>query len=275
MTISIATPNEQSAGQLLQLWRRRRNLSQLALALDVGVSTRHLSFVETSRAKPSAELLMALTERLDVPLRDRNHILLAAGFAPKFSERALQSPDMHAVQAAVSRLLDAHHPYPGFALDKQWNVVQANQAGMTLAGWLPAALQEPAVNVYRASLHPEGLARFTVNFAEWARHLLRTLRVSVERSGDMDLQRLEAEVLTYPNVQDALSSSFEGQSTTEPALLVPCVLDLPTGCLSLFSTLTTFGTPQDITVQELCIELFYPANVETEVLMRPASLPDR
>lgn len=257
-----------SAGQLLRLWRRRRNLSQLALALDVGVSTRHLSFVETSRANPSAELLLALTERLDVPLRERNQILLTAGFAPKFSERTLQSPDMQSVQAAVSRLLDAHHPYPGFALDGQWNVVQANQAGMALAGLLPAMLQEPAVNVYRASLHPEGLARFTVNFAEWARHLLHNLRVSVERSGDTDLQRLEAEVSAYPNVRDALASSGDGESTAQAALLVPCVLDLPTGRLSLFSTLTTFGTPQDITVQELCIELFYPADVETEALVR-------
>jgi len=272
ITDFAATRSPQQVGQLLRFWRRRRNLSQLALALEVGVSTRHLSFIETARSKPSADMLLALTERLDVPLRERNQILVAAGYAPAFTQRTLQSPDMQAVQAALSRLLDAHHPYPGFALDRQWNVVQANRAGMALAELLPPFLREPSLNVYRASLHPEGLARVTVNFPDWARHLLHNLRTAVEGSHDTGLQQLEAEVLSYPNVQAVLASRGESKSTGMHALLVPCVLDLPMGRLSLFTTLTTFGTPQDITLQELCIELFYPADAETEALLRPQAI---
>lgn len=268
---SAGSPNP-VVGELIRSWRRRHNLSQLALALDVGISSRHLSFVETARSKPSADMLLALTERLSVPLRDRNQILLAAGYAPRFTQRTLQSPDMHAVRVALNRLLEAHNPYPGFALDRQWNVVQANSAAMTLAELLPSTLREPSLNVYRASLHPEGLARVTVNFAEWARHLLRNLRTAIESSHDADLLRLEAEVLAYPNVQAALASGGDDQYANTQALLVPCVLDLPMGRLSLFTTLTTFGTPQDITLQELCIELFYPANAETEALLRPKNI---
>lgn len=275
MTNSPDAVRTQSAGQLIRYWRRRRHLSQLALALDVGVSTRHLSFIENAKSRPSADMLLALAERLDVPLRERNHILMAGGHAPTFTQRALQSPDMQAVRVALTRLLDAHHPYPGFALDRQWNVVQANRAGMALAELLPASLREPALNVYRASLHPEGLARFTVNFAQWARHLLHNLRTAIDGSGDTDLQQLEAEVLGYPNVQAALASRGDSHSAGNQTLLVPCVLDLPMGRLSLFTTLTAFGTPQDITLQELCIELFYPADAETEALLRPGTLPER
>lgn len=260
------------AGELIRTWRRRRNLSQLALSLDVGVSTRHLSFVETARSKPSPELLLAITERLDVPLRERNQILLAAGYAPKFAQRELQSPDMQSVRAALSRLLDAHHPYPGFVLDKQWNVIQANEAGAALAQLLPSSLCGPVLNVYRASLHPDGLAKFTVNFDEWARHLLRNLRSAIDASGDVELQRLEQEVRAYPNVRALLAAHPEAAPVDEPTLLVPCVLDLPVGRLSLFTTLTTFGTPQDITLQELCIELFYPADAQTEALLRPQGI---
>lgn len=270
--MSAETPCSPPAGQLIRGWRRRRQLSQLDLALDAGVSARHLSFVENGRSRASAELLLALAERLDVPLRERNQMLLAAGYAPTFTQRALQSPDMQAVRAALTRLLDAHHPYPGFALDSQWNVVQANRAGMALAELLPPALRQPSLNVYRASLHPEGLARFTINFAQWARHLLRNLRRAIDSGADADLQQLEAEVLAYPNVQAVLAARDAHQRADDHTLLVPCVLDLPVGRLSLFTTLTTFGTPQDITLQELCIELFYPADAETEALLRPANI---
>lgn len=262
---SLARSN-QTAGELVRSWRLRRKLSQLALALDVGVSTRHLSFVETARAKPSVDMLLALTERLNVPLRERNQILLAAGYAPKFTQHELRSLDMAAVQTAVTRLLDAHHPYPGFALDRHWNVVQANQAGMAFAQLLPLALREPVLNIYRASLHPDGLAKITVNFDEWARHLLRNLSVAIERSADLELRQLEDEVRAYPNVRAVLEA--QESPTDGPVLLVPCVLNMPIGRLSLFTTLTTFGTPHDVTLQELCIELFYPADAETEALLR-------
>ena len=260
----------QAVGALLRDWRQRRRISQMALALDAGVSPRHMSFIETGRSRPSPEVLLALAEVLGVPLRERNTLLLAAGYAPRFSQRPLDAPDMRPVQAALARLLAAHEPYPGFVLDRAWNVVQANSAGASLvAALLPAALREPAVNVYRASLHPDGLARVTVNFPQWASDMLGNLRRAVERSGDAALAALEREVLAYPNIR-ALGASVQ-QPAGQPPLLLPCVLDLPIGRLSLFTTLCTLGAPGDVTLSELCAELFYPADEATAERLRAAA----
>jgi transcriptional regulator with XRE-family HTH domain len=255
----------QPVGHLVRHWRQRRRLSQMALALEAGLSTRHLSFIETGRSRPSPEVLMAVADQLDVPLRERNTMLLAAGYAPRYAQRSLQAPEWRPVQEALTRLLYAHHPYPGLVLDRQWNVVQANQAAMALASLLPEWLRTPTFNVYRASLHPEGLARFTRNLEDWAVHLLANLRRSIESSGDPALVALEAEVLGYPRIRDALRRA---PPAVAPPLLVPCVLDLPTASVSLFTTLTSFGTPQDVTLQELCIELFYPADAASEQALR-------
>jgi transcriptional regulator with XRE-family HTH domain len=245
----------------------------MALALDAGLSTRHLSFIETGRSRPSPEVLMAVADQLDVPLRERNTMLLAAGYAPRYAQRSLQAPDMRPVQEALTRLLDAHHPYPGLVLDSQWNVVQANKAAMGLASLLPEALRTPTLNIYRASLHPEGLARFTRNLEDWAVHLLANLRRSIESSGDPSLIALEAEVLGYPRIREAMGEATREATRRAPAsnpqpLLVPCLLDLPGASVSLFTTLTSFGTPQDVTLQELCIELFYPADAASEQALR-------
>jgi transcriptional regulator with XRE-family HTH domain len=155
------------AGPLLREWRDRRRRSQLDLSLDVGVSTRHLSFVETGRAKPSPELVLAIAEHLDVPLRERNTLLMAAGFAPRFHETPLDAPDMERMTRSLQRMLDAHHPFPGVVLDRQWNVVLTNMAAAVLASGLPQALVGPPLNIFRVSLHPDGLAARTLNFDEW------------------------------------------------------------------------------------------------------------
>jgi len=253
-----------AVGPLLRDWRSRRRLSQMDLALDAGISPRHLSFIETGRSRPSAQVLLALAERLEMPLRERNLLLLAAGYAPRYAERHLQADAMEPVRGALQRLLDAHDPYPGLVLDRQWNVVLANAAALGLAALLPESLRAPRINVFRASLHPEGLAARTVNFAEWAGYLLDTLRRAAARTGDPALLALAREVEAYPDVR-ALPRSAERAT---PALLVPCVLDLPAGRVSLFTTLTTFGTPRDVTLDELCIELFYPADRATEAQLR-------
>jgi transcriptional regulator with XRE-family HTH domain len=165
-------------GKILREWRSRRRRSQMDLALDVGVSTRHLSFIETGRARPSPAMLDALSGALDVPMRERNHLLLAAGYAPHYTVRTLDDAGMRQVRSALDRLLRAHDPHPGLVLDRQWNVVLANRSAMGLAALLPDHLKQPAFNVFRASLHPQGLAALTENFPDWAGYLLQTRRRS-------------------------------------------------------------------------------------------------
>lgn len=254
-------------GGLLRDWRLRRRRSQMDLALDAGVSTRHLSCIETGRARPGAATLLALAQCLDVPLRERNALLLAAGYAPRYPERALGADDMARVRGALQRLLAAHDPMPGLVLDRQWNVVMANAGAARLVDLLPSHLAGPPLNVFRASLHPEGLARLTGNLAEWGALLVGALRRAVQRTADPALAALLAEVLAYPTVQSFAVA--EGRAAQDPLhLLVPCVLDLPAGRISLFTTLTTFGTPRDVTLEELCVELFYPADEASAALWR-------
>ncbi|WP_264294053.1 MmyB family transcriptional regulator [Diaphorobacter aerolatus] len=208
---------------------------------------------------------MAIAQQLDIPLRERNTLLLAAGYAPRFPQRSIHATAMQSVRETLTRLLDAHQPYPGLVLDGQWNVVLANNAALKLAELLPDSLRTPTMNIYRASLHPDGLARFTRNLDVWATHLLGNLRRSIENTGDPALSALEAEILEYPRMRDAMR---RGATSETQALLVPCVLDVPAGSVSMFTTLTSFGTPQDVTLQELCMELFYPSDAASEQLLR-------
>lgn len=253
-------------GPLLRQWRRRSKLSQMALALDVGVSPRHLCFVENGRARPSADLVMAIAEHLAVPLRQRNALLLAAGYAPRFRESALQAPDLAAVRHALQRLLDAHDPYPGVALDGRFNVVLANAAAGRLAALLPPELAAP-MNMFRASLHPQGFAAMTVNFDEWAHHLLHELAGLRASTGDAEIGALADEVSAYPNVAALLARP---QSPPDPghAVLLPCVLEPGGQRLSLFTTRAHLGAPRDVTLDELSVELFYPADADTEAALR-------
>lgn len=255
-------------GGLLRAWRTRRSRSQLDLSLEVGVSTRHLSYVETGKAKPSPELVLALAEQLDVPLRARNELLLAAGYAPRYAERALDDPAMAHVRRSLARMLDAHDPYPGVAIDLQWNVVQANAAALALVDGLPDELLGPTLNVFRVCLHPDGLARRTKNLDEWATHLLGQLRRSWLLTADLALGALLDEVSGYPGLPDRADWSAVDPEPA-PTVLVPFRFEAVDGTeLSLFTTLTSFGTPRDITVEELGLELFFPADDATERALR-------
>jgi transcriptional regulator with XRE-family HTH domain len=236
------------------------------LAHEVGVSPRHLSFVETGRSRPSPELVLALADRLGVPLRERNTLLLAAGYAPRYSHRSLDEPELRRVRASLQRMLDAHDPYPGVVIDRQWNVVLGNRAAAALTQGLPPDLMGPPLNVYRICLHPDGLAARTLNFREWAAYLLRQLRWSIVLTADAQLEALLDEVTAYPNVA-ALTDS-RSAAWDEPPLLIPLRMTLGDAELSLFTTLTTFGTPRDVTLDELAVELFFPADDESEALLR-------
>ena len=265
MTIThTAQESEQLAGigLLIKQWRQQRRLSQMHLALEVGISPRHLSFIETGRSRPSVEVLLALATALAVPLRTRNSWLLAAGYAPRFTEQTLSSERMTQVRAALDKLLLAHDPYPGVVLDGHWDVVLANRSAQRLMAQLPAALRQPAVNMFRASLHPEGFAALTQNFAEWGNYLWHELQKLVAQSRDPRTLALATEIAQYPNVKALRTQAAPMEA---PQLLIPCVLALGGQSYSLFTTLTSFGTPRDITLAELSVELFYPADAATEV----------
>lgn len=264
--MTAATTSPAGVGPLVKQWRARRRRSQLDLAVEAGVSTRHLSFVETGRSRPSPELLLTLAEHLDVPLRDRNALLLAAGYAPRYRETPLHDPAMDHVRASLTRLLDAHDPYPGVVIDARWDVVLANCAAGLLTSLLPPSLTEPTVNVFRACLHPDGLARLTRNLDPWATYLLGELRRIATATADPGIAELEAEVLAYPNLAHLLAGSPDREARAD--LLVPVELALGDQVLSLFTTLTSFGTPRDITLAELAVELFYPADAPTEAALR-------
>jgi transcriptional regulator with XRE-family HTH domain len=251
----------------LREWRTRRRVSQLDLSLSVGVSARHLSFIETGRSRPSPEMVLALADGLDIPLRERNTLLLAAGFAPRYQSRPLEDAALSPAREALQRLLDAHNPYPGVVIDRCWNIIGANVAASALTAGLPSALLGPPVNVYRLSLHPDGLAARTLNFAEWASYLLHQLRRSIALTGDPALQAIDEEVRGYPGV--AAAATARSTLSANTSLLIPFVLDAGGGRrLSMFTTLTTFGTPLDVTLSELAVELFYPADAESAGLLR-------
>jgi transcriptional regulator with XRE-family HTH domain len=261
-----------TVGDLLRAWRAKRRLSQLEVGLTAGVSARHLSFIETGRARASAELLVALADVLDMPLRERNVLLLAAGFAPRYSETQLDAPDMAAMQQAITRVLDAHDPYPGVALDRHWNIVIANAAAQRVVAVVPPELLAPPHNIFRLGLHPRGLAACTANFDEWGRYMLRELQRLADSAIDPAAAALHDEVRSYPNVQALLNTP--AKSPPSNPLLVPCVLDIAGQRLSLFTTLATFGSPRDVTLAELTVELFYPADAATEAALR-SHLPNQ
>ena len=255
-----ATARAPQAGQLLREWRARRNLSQLRLASGAAVSARHLSFIETGRARPSREMLLHLADRLDLPLRERNRLLLAGGYAPAFGERALESEEMAPVRGALERFLTAHEPYPAVVVDRRWNLVLANSAvGLLTEGVAPELLEPPA-NALRATLHPEGMAPRILNFGEWSAHLLHRLGREVEATGDEELAALRDELLAYPGVQ---AEPPRQETLAAAEIVLPVELRHGDGRLTFFSTLTTFGTPTDVTLAELSLEAFYPADAAT------------
>lgn len=261
---SAALSSRAGVGDLLRDWRLRRRLSQLELAGEADISTRHLSFIETGRSQPSRSMLLRLAERLDMPLRARNEMLNAAGFAALYAERPLDAPEMSVARRAIDAVLDAHAPFPALAVDRHWTLIASNAAVGALLGGVSAELLQGAVNVLRLSLHPDGLAPRIVNLAEWRAHLLARLQQQIDRSGDAQLVALQAELLALPTrAGDAPSHDLGGIAV--PLRLRVDGLAEP---LSLISTTTVFGTPVDVTLSELALECFYPADDATRAALQ-------
>ena len=258
------TTARRAFGELLRQWRERRRLSQLELALQTEVSSRHLSFVETGRSSPSREMVLRLAEHLDVPLRERNVLLLAAGFAPVYGETSLGSPRMTAVRSAIRQVLAGHEPYPAIVVDRGWNLVDANASVDLFTAQLPPELLAPPLNVLRVSLHPCGMAPRIVNLGEWRAHLLGRLRRQLALTGDPAIEHLYAEVRAYPCDQAQPDASLPGPGE----VVVPLRLRHTAGELTFCSIVASFGTPVDITVDELAIESFFPADARTADVLR-------
>jgi transcriptional regulator with XRE-family HTH domain len=256
----------QPIGEHLRAWRQRRRLSQLELAVDAEISARHLSFLETGKAQPSRDMVLKLAEHLDVPLRERNTLLVAAGFAPKFQERALDHPSLTAARQAVDLVLAAHEPFPALAVDRHWTMVAANKAVAPLLAGIDAALLKPPVNVLRLSLHPKGLAPRIANLTEWRTHLLSRLRQQIEATADETLSALLEELKLYP--AQGAASGRPRPARDYAGIVVPLELTTPGGTLAFFSTTTVFGTPVDVTLAELAVEAFFPADAATAEALR-------
>ena len=252
-----------SVGDLLREWRQRRRMSQLDFAVEAEISSKHLSFLETGRSQPSREMVLHLAELLDVPLRERNSLLIAAGFAPMFKEHALTDPELQPAREAIELVLRGHQPYPAVAVDRHWQLIAANDAAnFFMAGVAPALLTAP-LNVLRATLHPDGMAPRIVNLAEWRAHVLARLRRQIEVSADAVLGDLLKELSEYP----APAHTAEPATTAVP-YAVPFRLATDAGVLSFISTITVFGTPVDVTLSELALESFFPADAATAAALR-------
>ena len=255
-------PTSPTVGPLLRQWRQRRRLSQLDLACDADISTRHLSCLETGRAQPSRDMLMRLAEQLAVPLRERNALLAAAGYAALYPERPLGDAAMAPVREAIDQILSGHEPYPALAVDRHWTMVSHNAMVPLLLQGVDPALLVPPVNVLRLCLHPSGLAPRIVNLGEWRAHLLKRLAQQVAATGDAVLAALREEL-----------SACQGEATHDESglqgLVMPLRLRTPAGpVLSLISTTTVFGTPVDVTLSELALETFFPADADTRVILQ-------
>jgi transcriptional regulator with XRE-family HTH domain len=253
-----------SVGIALRQWRQRRHLSQLGLACEADISARHLSFLETGRSTPSRDMVLRLAERLDVPLRERNSLLVAAGYAPVFPERPLSDPALDAARKAVELVLEGHEPYPALAIDRRWTLISANNTAMRLLGDVAAALLQPPVNVLRVSLHPDGLANRIANLAEWHSHVVSRLRRQIDLTADPALEEILAEIKSYRPAQESHSPTDYG------GVIIPLRLVTPGGVLSFFSTTTVFGTPVDITLSEIALESFFPADAATAEALQAA-----
>jgi transcriptional regulator with XRE-family HTH domain len=254
-------------GTLLREWRQRRRLSQLDLALDASISTRHLSYVETGRATPSRAMVLHLAEQLEVPLRERNTLLAAAGYAPIYRERSLDDPALQAAREAVELVLRAHEPNPALAVDRHWNMISHNRPVLLLLHGVPPELLQPPLNVLRLSLHPQGLAPKIVNLTAWRTHLFERLRHQIAVSADPVLAALLEELQGYPAPPDTEPHDAIDVS----AVAVPLQMRTEAGVLSFISTITVFGTPVDITLSELAVETFFPADAATAQALRHMS----
>ena len=254
-------------GDHLRHWRQHRRLSQLDLAQEADISTRHLSFVETGRSVPSREMVLRLAERLDVPLRERNALLVAAGYAPMYRERPLEDPALAPARRAIELILKSHEPWPALAVDRHWNLVAANRMLPHLTQGADASLLQAPVNVLRLSLHPQGLAPKIANLVQWRTHIFERLRQQIHATGDSALASLLDELRAYA-VPEGCDESAEGELL---GVAMPFRFRTPAGTLSFISTTTIFGTPVDVTLQELALETFFPADEPTAQALRELS----
>lgn len=257
----MTAPDATEVGTLLRQWRTRRRLSQLELASRAEVSPKHVSFLETGRARPTREMLLRLGEHLSIPLRERNDLLLAGGFAPSFPARPLSAAPMAAVASAIEWILTAQAPNPSLVVDRHWTMVDANPQVAALTAGSAAWLLEPPVNVLRLALHPDGLAPRIINLGEWRRNLLSRLQHQVDATGDPRLRDLADELTGYPSGDH----EPDGDGTVE--LVVPLRLRTDHGELAFLSTTTVFGAARDVTVEDLAIETFYPADAVTAAVL--------
>ena len=259
MTVATGT----AFGSLLREWRQRRRLTQLDLGLQADVSARHLSFLETGRSKPSRDMVLHLSEELDVPLRGRNELMMAAGFAPAYTEHALDDAELGDVQRSLRRILDGHEPFPAVLVDGSWNLVTANRAVALLTELVDPELLTPPVNVLRVSLHPRGLAPHVVDLEEYAAHLVSRLRRQAERAATTGLRALLNELVGY--CRDA---GIDPAAQPRDRIVLPLRLRHPDQELTLFSTISVLGAPLDVTLEEVAIESFFPADDTTAAYLR-------
>jgi transcriptional regulator with XRE-family HTH domain len=264
-TVTVSRATESQIGGLLRDWRQRRRLSQMDLALEAGISTRHLSFVETGRSRPSPDMVVTLAEQLEVPLRERNELLLAAGYAPRYGARSLDDPALNEVRDAVSRVLAAHEPYPAIAVDRHWNLIASNEALGPMLEGVASELLVPPVNTIRLALHPDGVAPRIINLGEYRADLLHRLERAARITGDETLRELRDEMLGYPGPEAPPAAA--ASAVTVQLRLAPLPGDDGPE-LAFFSTITTFGTAVDVTVSELAVEAFFPADPETAARLR-------
>ncbi|WP_190820334.1 helix-turn-helix domain-containing protein [Saccharopolyspora pogona] len=260
----MTTVKQRQVGVLLREWRERRRLSQLQLSVDADISTRHLSFVETGRSKPTKEMILRLSEHLDVPLRERNSLLLAGGYAPAYPASGLDAPELSAVRAALRQVLAGHEPYPALVVDRAWQLVESNASIQPFLEGIAPDLLAPPVNVLRMSLHPDGMAPKILNLGEWRAHVLGRLRRQAATTADPALADLLAELRAYPCDQPEPEVELPGASD----VVVPLRFRHGDRELSFFSMTAVFGTPLDVTVAELAIESFFPADQTTVDFLR-------
>ncbi|MEU0664990.1 helix-turn-helix transcriptional regulator [Streptomyces lavendulocolor] len=256
-------------GPLLRDWRERRRLSQLELALRADSSARHISFVETGRSRPSEEMVLRLAEHLEVPVRERNALLLAAGYAPRYAETPLDDPSLGSLRAGLDRLLAGYEPYPALVVDGSYTVVAANRGLMALLGGLPGHLLVPPLNAMRITLHPEGLAPRIRNLREWRGHLLAQMERQLALARSEPLRRVYEEVAAYPLPGPAGGGAEDREDPQPyPYFALPLRIEHDGHVLSFVSSISTFNTPMDVTVAELAIETLLPADPATVTYLR-------
>jgi transcriptional regulator with XRE-family HTH domain len=274
--VTTTTPQAMAArpvGELLREWRERRRLSQLDLSIQADISTRHLSFVETGRSRPTPRMIIKLTEQLDVPLRERNTLLLAAGYAPAYAQHGLDEPELAGVRAALRQVLAGHEPYPAVVINRWWEMVDGNEGAMLLTEGCAAWLLEPPVNVLRLSLHPEGLAPRIVNLGQWRAHLLTQLQHRARALGDDRLMDLHRELTGYPGG----GSDGHANGNLAPytaGVVLPLRYRRGEQELSFFSVNASVSTATDVTVEELSIEAFYPSDATTAAILQERASAD-